>query len=275
MFDANDVRRDMIRVVYMPKLVALTRAVSPAMADCVLTHQPRVPLDVALATKQHAAYERALEALGCIVHRLSSAPDMPDAVFIEDTAIVLDEIAIITRPGAVSRRQETGEVEEWLKHRILLARIEPPGTMDGGDVLVVGRRIFVGASSRTNAEALEQMRRIVEYFGYAMEVVEVQSCLHLKSAVTAVADTVLLVNRRWVADSAFASYELVDVHPQEPTAANIVRVGGQLLYSAAFPWTLERLRGRGVQVATVDVSELAKAEGAVTCCSLIMKTPES
>ena len=259
----------------MPTLIALTRSVSPAMADCELTHLPRVPIDVDRAGQQHAAYEQALETLGCTVHRLASPADMPDGVFIEDTAVVLDDIAVIARPGAVSRRQETTGVEEWLKHRMLLARIEAPGTMDGGDVLAVGRRIFVGATSRTNADALEQFRRIVEYFGYSMTVVAVHGCLHLKSAVTAVADDVLLVNRAWVPADAFEGCELVDVHPQEPSAANIVRIGGRLLYSAAFPWTLERLRARGADVTTVDVSELAKAEGALTCCSLIMNIPES
>jgi dimethylargininase len=256
-------------------LLALTRAVSPAMADCELTHLSRVPIDVALAARQHAAYERALERLGCVVHRLASTPGMPDAVFIEDTAVVLDEIAVIARPGAASRQSETADVEEWLKHRVLLARIEPPGTMDGGDVLVVGRRLFVGATARTNADGLEQLRRIVEYFGYAMTVVAVRGCLHLKSAVTAVSDRVLLLNRAWAPAEAFDEYELVDVHPREPMGANILRVGNGLLYSEAFPWTLERLRARGVDVATVDVGELAKAEGAVTCCSLIMKPPES
>jgi dimethylargininase len=259
----------------MAEWVALTRAVSPAMADCELTHLPRVPIDVALAARQHADYEKALEKLGCLVHRLPSTSEMPDAVFIEDTAVVLGEIAVIARPGSASRRAETSDVEEWLKHRILLGRIEPPGTLDGGDVLVVGRRMFVGATARTNPEGLEQLRRIVEYFGYAMTVVEVRGCLHLKSAVTAVSDHVLLLNRAWVPAETFRDYELVDVHPREPMAANIVRVGGGLLYSAGFPWTLERLRARGVGVATVDVGELAKAEGAVTCCSLIMKPPES
>ena len=259
----------------MTNLVALTREVSPAFADCQLTHLPRVPIDVTLATKQHAAYERALETLGCDVHRLPSTAEIPDAVFIEDMAVVLDEIGVIMRPGAASRRHEIAEVAEWLKRRILLARIEAPGTMDGGDVLVVGRRLFVGATSRTNADALDQFRQIVEYFGYTMAVVEVRGCLHLKSAVTAVSDDVLLVNRSWVPASAFQGFELIDVHPQEPGAANIARVGNRLLYSAAFPWTLERLKNSVTDVTTVDVSELAKAEGAVTCCSLIMKTPES
>jgi dimethylargininase len=261
--------------IEMTEWTALTRDVSPAMADCELTHLPRVPIDIALAVRQHAAYERALEALGCAVHRLPSAASIPDAVFIEDTAVVLDEIGVIMRPGPAVRRHEIAEVAEWLKRRMLLAQIEPPGTMDGGDVLVVGRQIFVGATSRTNADAVEQLRRIVEYFGYAITVVDVRGCLHLKSAVTVVSDEVLLLNRARVDDSVFRDYDLVDVNPQEPSAANVLRVGSRLLCSGAFPWTMERLRGRGVDVAAVDMSELAKAEGAVTCCSLIMRTPKS
>jgi dimethylargininase len=257
----------------MSDLIALTRDVSPAMADCELTHLPRMPIDVAKAAAQHADYERALAALGCSVVRLPAGSDMPDSVFIEDTAVVLGEIALIMRPGAESRRRETSDVEEWLKHRRLLGRIEGPGTMDGGDVLVAGRSIFVGASSRTNADGIEQLRRLVEYFGYSLKAVSVNGCLHLKSAVTAVTDDVLLINRRWAPAEAFAGFALVDVHPAEPSAANIVRVGGRLLYSAGFPRTLELLVQRGLPVTTVDVGEIAKAEGAVTCCSLILEMP--
>lgn len=255
----------------MAELIALTRAVSPAMAACELTHLPRTPIDIARASEQHAAYERALEQLGCKVHRLPAGPDMPDSVFIEDTAVVLDEIALIMRPGAASRRGETAEVEEWLKHQRLLGRIEPPGTMDGGDLLAVGRAMYVGASSRTNAEGIEQLRRLVEYFGYALRVVEVHGGLHLKSAVTAVSDDTLLINPRWAPAESFAGFKLLDVSPEEPAAANIVRVGSRLLYSAAFPLTLERLTRRGCDVMTVDVSEIAKAEGAVTCCSVLFQ----
>jgi dimethylargininase len=255
----------------MPPLIALTRSVSPAFAACELTHLPRAPIDVNRAIEQHAAYERALGQLGCTVHQLPSDSDMPDAVFIEDTAVVLDGITIIMRPGADSRRGETIAVEEWLKHRRLIARIEPPGTIDGGDVLVAGRRVFVGATSRTNAAGAEQLRAIVEYFGYTVQVVDVRGCLHLKSAVTCVAEDTLLVNPRSAPAEAFAGFQLIEVHPDEQAAANVVRVGRNLLCSAAFPRTLQRLRDGGARVTTVDVSELAKAEGAVTCCSLILE----
>lgn len=257
----------------MSSLVAVTRAVSPQMAACQLTHVPRVPIDIDLAAAQHAAYERTLEQLECQIHRLPAGADMPDSVFIEDTAVVLDEIAIIMRPGAASRRAETAAVEEWLKHRMVIARIEPPATMDGGDVMVVGRSIFVGASSRTSQAGLDQFRAIVEYFGYAMTVVEVHGCLHLKSAVSVAGEDTLLVNPQWVAADRFDASNLVTVHPEEPSAANVVRVRDDLVYSAAYPRTLERLVNAGARVTTVDVSELAKAEGAVTCCSLIMDVP--
>jgi dimethylargininase len=259
----------------MSSLVAVTRAVSPQMATCQLTHQPRVAIDILRAVEQHAAYERTLEQLGCTVNRLPAAEDMPDCVFVEDTAVALDEISIIMRPGAASRRGETAAVEEWFKPRMLIGRIEPPATMDGGDVLVVGRSIFVGASSRTNQAGLDQFRAIVEYFGYAMTVVEVRGCLHLKSAVTAAGEDTLLVNPQWVSADLFAEHKFVEVHPEEPPAANVVRVGDQLLYSAAYPRTLERLVNAGARVTTVDVSELAKAEGAVTCCSLLVNSVSS
>jgi dimethylargininase len=253
--------------------LALTRAISPAMADCELTHLPRVPIDVDKAVAQHAAYEQALTGLGCRVTRLPAAPDSPDSVFIEDTAIVLDEIAVIARPGAASRRAETAGVEEVLKHERVIARIEAPGTLDGGDVLVVGRAVFVGATARTNVPGTEQLRRILEHFGYATQVIDVDAagCLHLKSAVTALSDDTLLINPRWAPAKAFANYRLIEVDPAEPGGANIVRVGEQLLYSDAFPRTLARL---GRPVTTVDVSEIAKAEGAVTCCSLIVNVLE-
>jgi dimethylargininase len=257
----------------MADLLALTRAVSPAMADCELTHLPRVPIDVATAVAQHATYEQALARLGCRVSRLPAAPDSPDSVFIEDTAVVFDEIAVIARPGADSRRAETAGVEEALKHERVIARIEAPGTMDGGDVMVVGRTVFVGLTGRTNGSGIEQLRRIIEHFDYALRVVEVDAagCLHLKSAVTAFADDTLLVNPRWVAAQAFADYRLIEVDQSEPAAANIVRVGERLLYSDGFPRTLERLSRLGREITTVDVGEIAKAEGAVTCCSLIFK----
>ena len=251
--------------------LALTRAVSPTLADCELTHLDRTPIDVARAETQHAAYEEALRALGCEVRRVPAAPENPDAVFIEDTAVVLDELAIITRPGAESRRTEVEPVAAALAALRPLQRIEAPGTLDGGDVLVVGSSIFVGRTPRTNDDGIAQLRAAVAPFGYRVIPVDVTGCLHLKSAVTALDHDTVLCNPAWVDPAAFAPKAAALVADDEPSAANVVRVGERLLAASAYPRTNEMLKRRGYSVVTVPADELAKAEGAVTCCSLIVR----
>jgi dimethylargininase len=253
----------------VPQLVAITRDVSPSIVNCELTHLAREPIDVGRARAQHAHYERALEELGCTVRRLPAADDMPDSVFIEDVAVVFEELAVITRPGAISRRQEIADVSRVLSRHRAIAQIVAPGTLDGGDVLVAGRSVLVGRTCRSNDAGIGQLRAAIEPYGYAVRPATVQGCLHLKSAVTALDDRTLLANRRWIDEKEFTNFELVDIDPAEPMAANIVRVGNGHLYAAAFPRTLERLEKRGHAVTPVDVSEIAKAEGAVTCCSVI------
>jgi dimethylargininase len=250
-------------------LIAITREVSPAIVRCELSHLDRTPIDIDLARAQHRAYERALEEAGCTIVRVAAAPDLPDAVFVEDAAVVLDEVAVVMRPGAASRRAETPAVADLVSRYRPVRHVDAPGTIDGGDVLAVGRTVFIGLSARTNGAGVEQMRTILRPHGYEVRAVAVTGCLHLKSAVTALADGRLLVNPDWTPPGAFPSFELVDVDPREPYAANIVRAGGELIYPAAFPRTGERLARLGFSVRTVDVGELAKAEGAVTCCSLI------
>ena len=254
----------------MPKSVAITRAVSTALAACELTHLERVPIDVERARTQHRAYEEALIEAGYLVERLDTSPQMPDSVFVEDIAVVLDEVAIMTRPGAESRRRETPAVAEALAAYRPLHGIQPPGTVDGGDVLVAGRRVFIGRSSRTNEAAVGQMRQLLEPFGYTVSETVVRSCLHLKSAVTALSDDMLLVNPEWIDSAAFEGFTLVEVDPREPSAANALRLDDRIVFSSAFPRTAERIARRGLRLHTVDASEVAKAEGAVTCCSLIV-----
>ncbi len=255
----------------MTSLIAFTRAISPRIAECELTHLDRTPIDVARAEAQHSDYESALRALGCEVRRVEPAPDFADSVFIEDTAVVFDEIAVIARPGAESRRAETTAVERALAPLRPLARIVAPGTLDGGDVLVVGKRVFVGRTGRTNDVGIAQLRTAIAHHGYTVDAVDITGCLHLKSAVTALDDATVLVNPSWLDARAFAPLTVVEVDPAEPFGANVVRVGARLLYDASYPRTLARLRARGHDVTTVDASELAKAEGAVTCCSLVMR----
>jgi len=252
--------------------MALTREISSAFERCELTHRPRVPIDLARARAQHDAYEWALVELGCTVRRIDSGPDMPDAVFVEDTAVVFREGGVIARPGAPSRRAETPAVMAALaRFGLPLHDVIEPATLDGGDVLVIGRRVFIGSSARTNAAAIDQMRRLLEPLGYGVRAVPVQGCLHLKSAATAVSSTTLLVNRTWVPAEAFEGLTLVDVDPDEPHAANALLVGEVVVYPAAFPRTRARLEDRRLRLRTVEVDELAKAEGGVTCCSVIFE----
>jgi len=253
------------------KLVAITRAVSPQIGQCELTHLQRQAIDIKRAQAQHGHYEACLAGLGCQLHRLPAEPDLPDSVFVEDTAVVLDELAIITRPGAASRRPETESIARALSPFRRLAFIRPPGTLDGGDLLRIGRMLYIGLSGRSNPVGIDQMRELVEPFGYQVEGVPVGGCLHLKSAATQVAEDAVLINREWVDGRVFRGLKRIDVYPEEPLGANALLVSGTVIYPAAWPRTRRRLEEAGIAVQTVDVSELTKAEGGVTCCSLILK----
>ena len=250
---------------------AFTRAISSRIVECELTHLERIPIDVARARAQHAEYTRALVALGCAVHEVEPAPDHPDSVFIEDTAVVFDEIAVIARPGAESRRGETAAVERALAPLRKLAHIAAPGTLDGGDVFVAGKRVFAGRTGRTNDAGIAQLRAALAPHGYTVEAIDVTGCLHLKTAATALDDRTVLVNPQWIDRSSLAGLDVIEVDPAEPMGANIVRVGEALLYGASYPRTRARLEARGFRPVCVDASELAKAEGAVTCCSLVLR----
>lgn len=255
--------------------IAITREVSPSLGDCELTHVARTAIDVERAGAQHRAYQRVLASLGCQVLTLEAEPAMPDSVFVEDVAIVLDEVAIMTRPGAESRRGEGASVAEVLARYRPLRRIEAPGTIDGGDVLRVGRTLYVGQSGRSNSEGIAQLQAAVGEFGYRVQAVPIRGCLHLKSAVTAVRDDTLLLQPAWTDASSFPGFTIIEVDPEEEHAANILRIGDVAVMPACFPRTAQRLRDAGIEVVTVDVSELQKAEGATTCCSLVFQETTS
>jgi dimethylargininase len=252
-------------------ILAITRPVSPTFAACALTHLARSPIDVDLARRQHAAYESALQVAGAVVLQVPAAPAMPDAVFIEDTALVLDEVAVITRPGAESRRGEIAAVAPVLGQYRSLLQLEAPALLDGGDVLCIGRRLYVGLSLRSNPAAVAQLGRLLAPYGYTVAGVPITGCLHLKSAVTLVADDLLLLNPAWVDPDAFDDVRHAAVAADEPGAANALRVGGTVIFPSHFPGTAASLRRLGLDVVTVDCSEIAKAEGAVTCCSLLVR----
>jgi len=248
---------------------AITREVSPAIGQCELTHIAPVAIDVELARSQHAEYRELLTELGCMIIHLPAEPDLPDSVFVEDTAVVLDELAVLTRPGAASRRAEVASVAKALAPYRPLAELKAPAMLDGGDVLCVGKTIWIGLSSRTNRAGVEQFERLVAPHGYSVRSAKVHGVLHLKSAVTAVSDHLLLANPDWI-DEDFNGYQTIAVDPSEPFAANALRVGEHVVLSAAYPRTAERLDDAGIRHRFVSSSELAKAEGALTCCSLLI-----
>jgi dimethylargininase len=248
---------------------AITRGVSAGIAACQLTHLEREPIDLNRARAQHRAYEEALARAGCRVESLPALDDLPDSVFVEDVAVVLDEIAIVTRPGAESRRPEAAHIAPLLANYRRVTFIREPGTLDGGDVLRLGRRIFVGRSGRSDERGIEQLRAVVWPYGYTVTAVPVGGCLHLKSAITEVAPGLVLANPAWVDASAFGNTRVIETDAAEPYAANGLLAGGRLVYPTSFPRTRRRLEDAGIVIEPVDVSELQKAEGAVTCCSLV------
>ena len=253
-------------------LTAITRQVSPSINKCELTHLERQPIDFKVAKNQHEKYEDVIRSLGIKGFSLPSEADLPDSVFVEDTAIVLDEIAVITQPGADSRLPEIFSIANALSSFRKLDYIKTPASLDGGDVLVIGKTIAVGYSSRSNHLALEQLQVILSPYGYTIKGVEISSCLHLKSAVTLIAEKTLLINPDWIDKKFFPRMDFIEIDGSEPFSANALLIGKSVIFPNAFPKTRQRLESAGLEVIPVDVSELAKAEGGVTCCSLIFKS---
>jgi len=251
-------------------VIAYTRAVSPTLADCELTHLAREPLDVGRAMQEHAADEALLSQRGATVRRLPPQPALPDAVFVEDTAVVLDEMAVITRPGAASRRPETASTAAVLAAHRPLAHIAAPATLDGGDVMVAARRVYVGLSTRTNRAAVDQLATALAPFGYEVVPLAFRGCLHLKSGVSQVAGDLLLLNPDWVEAERFPGFRAIAVDPEEPHAANALMLGDAVIHPRHHPRTRARLEAAGLRVVPVEMTELAKAEAGVTCCSLLI-----
>ena len=250
-------------------LTAITRAVSPGIVNCELTYVARQPIDFTKAEEQHRAYQQLLEKCGARVISLPAEPSLPDSMFVEDPAIVLDELAVIFPLGTESRRPEAASIAQALTPFRKLACVELPGQVEGGDILRVGRRLFAGLSSRTNAEGIRQLTSILAPYGYEVVSVAVTGCLHLKSAVTYIGRNTLLANRAWFDTKPFSGFEWIDVAPDEPHAANALWIGGTVIFPTSFPRTHARLEARGFYVAPLDISELQKAESGLTCSSLL------
>ena len=252
-------------------LIAITRAVSPGLANCELSFMAREEIDLGRARQQHRAYERALEGLGAHVISLPAEPDLPDSMFVEDPVIVLDELAVILPLGTPTRRREAESLAKALEPYRRLERVELPGTLEGGDVMRIGREAYVGLSRRTNAEGIRQLAAILKPHGYEVISVAVHGCLHLKSAVTYLGRRTLLGNREKIDTEPLAGYEWIDVAPEEPNATNALVVGDTVIFPAAFPRTRERIEKCGFKVVALDISELQKAESGLTCSSLLFE----
>ena len=252
-------------------LTAITRAVSPAIVDCELSFIPRQPIDLQIAREQHHSYEQLLEQLGARVVSLASEPDLPDSMFVEDPAIVLDELAVILPLGTETRRLEAASLAEAISKFRTLAYVALPGNLEGGDILRIGRKLFVGVTKRSNAEGLRQLAAILVPHHYEVIPVRVTGCLHLKSAVTCLGRQTLLANRAWFDPAPFSGCEWIDVDPAEPHAANALALGNTVIFPASFPRTRARVEAQGFDVTPLDISELQKAESGLTCSSLIFE----
>lgn len=250
-------------------MLALTHAPSPNLEHGQRTHVDREPIDYDLALQQHGEYCRMLRDGGALMRVLDVNRDLPDATFIEDTAIVLDEAAVLASMGTEARRGEPAGIEPELRQYRELHRVALPAKLEGGDVLRVGRTLLVGLSLRTDLAGVRALEAIVRHYGYRVLPVAVRDCLHLKTACTALPDGSLLINPLWLDMESLVGFDLAQVPSDEPWAANTLPVGDTVCLAAANPQTADLLRQRGFEVRTVDLSEFAKAEGCVTCLSLL------
>jgi dimethylargininase len=252
-------------------LIAITRAVSPAINRCEIGFIERQEIDLAKAVEQHRQYQACLAELGASVVSLPAEPDYPDSVFVEDPAVVVEEVAILTRLGAASRRGEADSLAPALAPYRPLHWLREPATLEGGDVMRIGRTLYVGLSHRTNRAGIEQLAAVLAPFGYSVVPVSVRGALHLKTACCSLGNGEILANREWLDTGPLRQFRIVDIAPGEARAANVLSLGGSVIVPACFPGTAEILMRAGKKVRAVDVSELMKAEAGVTCSSLIFE----
>lgn len=250
--------------------LALVRRPASSLGNCEVTHVLREDINLRLAVQQHDGYCQALRQLGADIEILSPLESYPDSVFIEDNAIILDELAVLTSMGTASRQGEADVVLPVLSQYRCLVEMRLPAKIEGGDVFRVGKTLYVGISSRTNHEGVEALRSIVEPFGYGVIVIPVKGCLHLKTACTPLDDETLLVNPAWLDLDALGKFRLLRIPSAELFGANVLRLPQGILANAEYPMTLDVIAAHGYSVAAVEMSEFSKAEAGVTCLSLIL-----
>jgi dimethylargininase len=246
---------------------AISRKPGPDFGDGI-TSAGLGPARYDLMMDQHRAYVRTLRHLGVEVEVLEPLQGCPDAHFVEDTAVVFAEAAVITRPGAEARRHEVQAIEPALAKHRAIHRIQPPGRIDGGDVLQLGRSFFIGLSGRTDQIGASQLGRIVEGFGYSWTTVPVASGLHLRANLNPVSDDTLLVTPEMASLDAVRQYRTIVLQDDERYAANTLLINGHLITPRGFPRVLDELGRLGLPVVELDVSEARKMDGGLTCLSL-------
>lgn len=250
--------------------IAFVRRPASSLVHCEVTHVAREDIDLPSAFRQHQEYCRAIQTGGVTVESLPPEESFPDAACIEDNAIILPELAVIASMGTASRRGEPALLVSVLSQRRRLVHVSPPAAIEGGDVFRIGKTVYVGASSRTNREGVNALRDVVEPLGYGVVLLPIRGCLHLKTACTPLDDDTLLVNPGWLDVSALKTFRLVSVPPEEPFAANVLRLPAGILGNAAYPRTLDLIQEHGCPVTGVELTEFSKAEAGPTCLSLIV-----
>lgn len=252
--------------------IAIVNRPNLALERCELTFLGRESIDLETAQQQHSKYVAALRRICAQVEVLKVNQKSPDAVFVEDVAVILDELAVITSMGSATRRAEVIIMADLIAgFRKEVRHISLPATIEGGDVLRVGRTLFVGESSRTNSAGIAALGDIVRPFGYSVVAVKVHGCLHLKTGVTALNDETFILNPDWIDPAPFAKFKLINVAADEPWGANVLRIENRLIVNASYPRTAERIDALGLMSEKVNISEFGKAEAGLTCMSLVFE----
>jgi dimethylargininase len=268
---------DFINVAETPEYAfrAITRGVSTNIAACELTYRSRETIDVGKATLQLAQYCELLRKWDVNLMTIAASDAYPDCCFVQDTAVVLDEVCVIASMGAYTRQGEVSQVERLVAPFRRIRRIFPPATLDGGDVVRIGRRLFVGLSTRTNARGITALDRIVEPFGYTVVPVRVNGGLHLTTGCGVINEETVLLNPRWLDSCVFRGLRQLHVPEEEPWAANTIRVEGAVCLEEKAPRTIDLVQPFVESIDTLDISEFRKAEGSLSCLSLIFRDSQN
>jgi dimethylargininase len=252
----------------MSVLSFVTQRVSQALEKCELTFVESSPINIEKAGKEHTDYCKMLEGCGAQVITLEDNEESPDSVFVEDPIIVFDEIAVMTSMGVESRRREGAALATFFKRYRQLEQITLPAKIEGGDVLRIGRTIYVGESPRTDSTGVEALASIMSRFGYETIPVPVSGCLHLKTGCTALDEQTVIINPDWVDPQPFEPFTKLTTLSEEPFGTNVLPVNGTICMNEAFPATIEMVRSHGYRVTSTDISEFVKAEAGLTCMSV-------